>query len=406
MDTKPRQRVRYLRTEDGVQLAWAEIGTGPVLIKAANWLSHLEYELESPVWGHWFRFFGDHFRFLRWDERGCGLTDRNVDDLSFDRWIRDIEAVVAASGVEEPFAMLGISSGAATSASPTRRAIRSGSRQLILYGGYARGWAQRSDSDGVRAVSRHAGVDAGRLGQGESRFPPGLHVALHPRRQRGANRLVQRAVSTDEHWRDGGPDRSRLARQSTFPTCSARSRCRRSSSTPAMTRSVPSRKRPPGRRNPGSAVRRAGQPQPHSSRGRAGVGALSGSRPRFHGSRGPGRGRRGPRLRPPHGPRARGAGVDHAAGSATPTSARASRSARRPSATTSRICSTSSGFGPGRRRSCSRETAVSGPSPAPRRQLDSALATASSFAGPRLVSSLTILTKLGCSSPETRNVQR
>ena len=87
MDTKPRQRVRYLRTEDGVQLAWADIGQGPLLIKAANWLSHLEYELESPVWGHWIRFFGEHFRFLRWDERGCGLTDRDVDELSFERWL-------------------------------------------------------------------------------------------------------------------------------------------------------------------------------------------------------------------------------------------------------------------------------------------------------------------------------
>ena len=81
-DTKLRQRIRYLRTEDGVQLAWAEIGAGPVLIKAANWLSHLEYELESPVWGHWFRFFGENFRFLRWDDRGCGQTDRSVDDLA------------------------------------------------------------------------------------------------------------------------------------------------------------------------------------------------------------------------------------------------------------------------------------------------------------------------------------
>jgi len=70
MDTKLRQRIRYLRTEDGVQLAWAEIGAGPILIKASNWLSHLEYDLESPVWGHWIRFFGDHFRFLLWDDRG------------------------------------------------------------------------------------------------------------------------------------------------------------------------------------------------------------------------------------------------------------------------------------------------------------------------------------------------
>src|SRR5215207_1017381 len=97
MEKSTRQRIRYLRTADGVQLAWAEAGAGPVIVKAANWMSHLEYDLESPVWRHWIRFFGDHFRFVRYDERGCGMTDWNVGDLSFERWVGDLEAVVAAS---------------------------------------------------------------------------------------------------------------------------------------------------------------------------------------------------------------------------------------------------------------------------------------------------------------------
>jgi pimeloyl-ACP methyl ester carboxylesterase/DNA-binding CsgD family transcriptional regulator len=180
MDTKLRQRVRYLRTEDGVQLAWAEIGAGPVLVKASNWLSHLEYELESPVWGHWIRFFGDHFRFLRWDERGCGLTDREVDELSFDRWLADIEALVAASEVREPFALLGISSGAATCVAYAARHPERVSK-MVLYGGYARGWAQRGDSKTVREY--RAMLELIRLGWGKenpvfrqvftSRFIPG-----------------------------------------------------------------------------------------------------------------------------------------------------------------------------------------------------------------------------------------
>jgi pimeloyl-ACP methyl ester carboxylesterase/DNA-binding CsgD family transcriptional regulator len=148
-DTKLRQRVRYLRTEDGVQLAWADVGEGPVLIKASNWLSHLEYELESPVWGHWFRFFGDRFRCLRWDDRGCGLTDRDVQELSFERWLGDLEAVVAASGVEEPFALLGISSGAAICIAYAARHPERVSK-MILYGGYVRGWARRDDSKTMR----------------------------------------------------------------------------------------------------------------------------------------------------------------------------------------------------------------------------------------------------------------
>ena len=180
MDTKLRQRIRYLRTEDAVQLAWAEIGAGPNLIKASNWLSHLEYELESPVWGHWIRFFGDHFRFLRWDDRGCGLTDREVDELSFDRWLGDLEAVVAASGAEEPLALLGISSGAATCVAYAARHPERVSR-IVLYGGYARGWAQRGDSKTMREYG--AMLELMRIGWGKenpvfrqvftSRFIPG-----------------------------------------------------------------------------------------------------------------------------------------------------------------------------------------------------------------------------------------
>jgi pimeloyl-ACP methyl ester carboxylesterase/DNA-binding CsgD family transcriptional regulator len=184
MDTKLRQRVRYLRTEDGVQVAWAEIGAGPVLIKAANWLTHLEYDLESPVWGHWIRFLGGHFRFLRWDERGCGLTDREVDDLSFDRFVGDIDAVAEAAGVEEPFALLGISSGAAICAAYAVRHPERVSR-LVLYGGYARGWAQRGDSEGERQY--RAMLELMRVGWGKenpvfrqiftSRFIPGASEA-------------------------------------------------------------------------------------------------------------------------------------------------------------------------------------------------------------------------------------
>ncbi|HXI90127.1 MAG TPA: alpha/beta fold hydrolase, partial [Blastocatellia bacterium] len=149
MDKSKRQRIRYLRTADGVQLAWAEAGAGPVLIKAANWLTHLEYEWESPVWRHWIRFFTDHFRFVRYDERGCGMTDWNVGDLSFERWVEDLEAVTGAAETREPFALLGISQGAAPSIA---YAVRHPERvsQLVLYGAYARGVWRRGDPDGER----------------------------------------------------------------------------------------------------------------------------------------------------------------------------------------------------------------------------------------------------------------
>ena len=139
------QRIRYLTTTDGVRLAWAEAGRGPTLVKAANWLTHLEYEWESPVWRHWMRFFADHFRFIRYDERGCGMTDWSVADLSFERQLADLEAVIEAAGCSEPFVLLGISQGAAQC---VRYAARHPERvsQLVLYGGYVQGWRRRGDS--------------------------------------------------------------------------------------------------------------------------------------------------------------------------------------------------------------------------------------------------------------------
>src|SRR5215831_7806035 len=138
MIKKSSQTIRYVRTPDGVQLAWAEAGAGPMLAKAANWLTHLEYEWESPVWRHWIRFFSDHFRYIRHDERGCGMTDWKVGDISFERWVEDLEAVVDAADPQEPFALLGISQGAATCVG---YAVKHPERvsHLVLYGGYARG---------------------------------------------------------------------------------------------------------------------------------------------------------------------------------------------------------------------------------------------------------------------------
>ena len=180
MEKTPRQRIQFLRTPDGVQLAWAEAGAGPPMIKASNWLSHLEYEWESPVWRHWIRFFSDHFRFVRYDERGSGMSDWNVDDLSNERRIEDLEAVVAAAALPEPFALLGISQGAAACLGFAARHPELVS-QLVLYGAYARGWSQRGDPDAAREFQAIA--DLARFGWGRdnpafrqvftSRFIPG-----------------------------------------------------------------------------------------------------------------------------------------------------------------------------------------------------------------------------------------
>lgn len=157
------QHIRYLTTTDGVQLAWSAMGSGAPLIKAANWLTHLQYDLESPIWQHWIRFFARHFRFTRYDERGCGMTQWQVPDVSLARWIDDLEAVATVSEPHGPVTLLGISQGAA---SCIGYAVRHPERvsHLILYGGYATGWAVRGDADGLRRYQ--AIVELIRLGWG------------------------------------------------------------------------------------------------------------------------------------------------------------------------------------------------------------------------------------------------
>lgn len=174
-----RQRIHYVTASDGLQIAWADAGSGPPLAKAANWLTHLEDEWHSPVWQHWMQFLSEHFRFIRYDERGCGMSEWKVSDLSLDRWSADLEAVIDAAQPAEPVTLLGISQGAATC---VQYAVRHPERvsKLVLYGGYARGYAHRE-----MAQSRpyQAIVDLARAGWGSdnptfrqlftSRFIPG-----------------------------------------------------------------------------------------------------------------------------------------------------------------------------------------------------------------------------------------
>ena len=150
-----RQRVRYVRSSDGTRLAWAESGAGPVVVKAANWLTHLEYEWESPVWKHWLQFFSTHYRFIRHDERGCGMSDWECGRLNVEQWADDLETVIDAAQVTGPITLLGISQGASTC---IRYALRHPERvaRMILYGGYARGAMHRQQPDAASAYKAMA----------------------------------------------------------------------------------------------------------------------------------------------------------------------------------------------------------------------------------------------------------
>src|SRR5690606_8913794 len=112
----------------------ALVGEGPPLVKAANWLTHLQHEWQSPVWRHWLRELSRTHTLVRYDERGCGLSDREIEDLSFEAWVRDLETVVDALGLER-FPLLGISQGGPVSVA---YAVRHPERvsHLILYGSY------------------------------------------------------------------------------------------------------------------------------------------------------------------------------------------------------------------------------------------------------------------------------
>jgi len=118
-------------------LAYAVHGTGPPIVRAATWLTHLDFDWESPVWRHWLDGLGERHTVIRYDERGSGLSDREPGDLSLDTWVDDLETVVDAAGLDR-FALLGFSQGAAVAlAYAVRRPERL--TQLVLYGGYARG---------------------------------------------------------------------------------------------------------------------------------------------------------------------------------------------------------------------------------------------------------------------------
>jgi pimeloyl-ACP methyl ester carboxylesterase/DNA-binding CsgD family transcriptional regulator len=170
VDTKQRraptspvpQRVRFCTAPDGTRLAYETIGSGPPLVRAAHWLTHLELDWQSIIWRPWLDELAKFSSFLRYDERGCGLSDRDHAHISFDAWVSDLEAVVDAAGLAR-FALLGISQGAAIAVD---YAVRHPERvsKLVLYGGYARGRCKRGDPEQLEESDLR--IRAMRLGWG------------------------------------------------------------------------------------------------------------------------------------------------------------------------------------------------------------------------------------------------
>lgn len=158
----PAQQVRHCTAKDGTRLAWSAVGSGPPLVKTANWLNHISFEWESPLWRHWLLALARDNHLIRYDERGNGLSDWDTLCLSLDAFVEDLETVVEAAGVER-FDLLGISQGAAVAIAYS---IRNPGRirKMVLLGGYARGWALRLT--GEELERREAMITLSRTGWG------------------------------------------------------------------------------------------------------------------------------------------------------------------------------------------------------------------------------------------------
>ncbi|MGE5336780.1 MAG: alpha/beta fold hydrolase [Gemmatimonadota bacterium] len=138
-----RQSIHFVTSFDGARIAWAVAGKGPALVRTPTWLSHIEYDWQSPVSRHWITEFTHRHTLMRIDPRGVGMSDWDVEDLSFDAIVRDVEVAIEDAGLES-FAMVGNSFGAAVAIAYAARHPQRVSR-LFLWGSYCRGALMRGD---------------------------------------------------------------------------------------------------------------------------------------------------------------------------------------------------------------------------------------------------------------------
>ena len=222
--------IRFAMTPDNARLAWTVSGDGPPLVKAANWLTHLEYDRESLVWGHWVEFFTRHFRYYRYDERGLGLSDHKVGNMGVDTWVPDLEVIVEAARPDRPFALLGISQGAGMAISYAARHPDHVSH-LIIYGGYLQGWGRRGEEERRRrsAMAELAEVGWGRPDTIFRRLYTSMFLPDGTEEQlRWFDELCIKSTSPDVAARmmkiQGGADFSALPREVNVPTLVLHSR--------------------------------------------------------------------------------------------------------------------------------------------------------------------------------------
>lgn len=158
--------IEFVSSRDGVQLATARYGAGPTLIKAATWLTHIERAAPGTIQQALIDEFAPRFSYVEYDTRGCGLSQRRVDELSFEAWVHDLEAVADAHG-REPFTLLGFTCAAGVAVEYASRHPERVSR-LILFGGFATSYHSTSHPDPAIRREGDLMIELAELGWGNS----------------------------------------------------------------------------------------------------------------------------------------------------------------------------------------------------------------------------------------------
>lgn len=134
--------IRFAVSEDGSGIAWASEGEGPPLLRAGHWLTNLELDRESPIWGPWLAELRKGRRLVRYDFRGTGMSDLDCGPFSLEAAVSDMEAVADAAGLER-FPIFAASQSAAVSFAFAARHPDRVSR-IVSYGGWPQGAKIRS----------------------------------------------------------------------------------------------------------------------------------------------------------------------------------------------------------------------------------------------------------------------
>lgn len=197
------QRISYTQSRDGTRIAYSVTGSGPVIVRASHWMSHLEFDWESPVWGHWIDALSNGFTLVRYDGRLNGLSDTSCQNISFETFISDLECVIEAAGFDR-FVLLGISQGCAFSA---EYAVRHPEKVagLVLYGGYVRGWRARGDANEIERREAMSVLMRQGWGQDDPMFRQVFTNMFIPGASRGQmdwfNELQRRTLTPENAWR-------------------------------------------------------------------------------------------------------------------------------------------------------------------------------------------------------------